>query len=90
VIHFAAKKAVGESCENPFEYYDNNVLGTLSLLEVMDVFGVKKIIFSSSATVYDPSGNPPFVETDRLETTNPYGTTKLIIEYMLKDMAYYK
>jgi UDP-glucose 4-epimerase len=90
VIHFAAKKAVGESCEMPFDYYDNNILWSLSLFELMDKHDVKKIVFSSSATVYAPDGTPPFVETDRLDTTNPYGTTKLVIEYLLKDMAAYK
>lgn len=87
VIHFAAKKAVGESCEMPFVYYDNNILWSLSLFETMANHGVKKIVFSSSATVYDPQGTPPFVETDRLNTTNPYGTTKLVIEYLLKDLS---
>ena len=88
VIHFAAKKAVGESCYDPFLYYDNNIIGTLRLLEVMEKYQVKNLIFSSSATVYDPEKNvPPFTENDRLNTTNPYGTTKLVIEYLLKDMS---
>jgi len=90
VIHFAAKKAVGESCEMPFEYYDNNIIWSLNLFAIMEKYAVKKIVFSSSATVYDPEWTPPFVETDRLNTTNPYGTTKLVMEYLLKDMATYK
>lgn len=90
VIHFAAKKAVGESCQMPFAYYDNNIIWSLALFAVMEKHAVKKIVFSSSATVYDPSGTPPFVETDRLGTTNPYGTTKLVMEYLLQDMAMYK
>ncbi len=90
VIHFAAKKAVGESCEIPFDYYDNNIFWSICLFESMVKYNVKKIVFSSSATVYDPEGTPPFVETDRLNTTNPYGTTKLVMEYLLKDMAMYK
>jgi UDP-glucose 4-epimerase len=56
----------------------------------MEKYAVKKIVFSSSATVYDPEGTPPFIETDRLNTTNPYGTTKLVMEYLLKDMSMYK
>lgn len=90
VIHFAAKKSVGESCQMPFDYYDNNILWSIWLFELMTKYAVKKIVFSSSATVYDPEGTPPFVETDRLNTTNPYGTTKLVMEYLLKDMAMYK
>lgn len=91
VIHFAAKKAVGESCHDPFLYYENNINGTLTLLEVMEKHQVKKLIFSSSATVYDAEKNiPPFTETDRLNTVNPYGTTKLAMEFLLKDMAFHK
>ena len=91
VIHFAAKKAVGESCHDPFLYYDNNITGTTTLLQVMDKYQVKKLIFSSSATVYDAEKNlAPFTETDRLNTTNPYGTTKLTMEFLLKDMAQHK
>jgi UDP-glucose 4-epimerase len=91
VIHFAAKKAVGESCHDPFLYYDNNINGTINLLKVMEKFAVKNLIFSSSATVYDAENLlPPFSENDRLKTTNPYGTTKLIIEYLLKDMVQHK
>lgn len=91
VIHFAAKKAVGESCYDPFLYYDNNIIGSINLLKVMNKHQVKKLIFSSSATVYDTEKNiPPFTETDRLSTTNPYGTTKLVIEKLLYDMALHK
>ncbi|MBF0981160.1 UDP-glucose 4-epimerase GalE [Candidatus Gracilibacteria bacterium] len=91
VIHFAAKKAVGESCHDPFLYYENNIMGTINLLEVMNNVGLKNILFSSSATVYDVEKNiPPFTETDRINTTNPYGTTKLVMEYILKDMVMHK
>ncbi len=91
VIHFAAKKAVWESCQDPFLYYENNVIWTQNLLKVMNKFDKKNIVFSSSATVYDaPKLLPPFSENDRLGTHNPYGTTKLIMEYMLKDLATYK
>lgn len=87
VIHFAGLKAVGESVEKPLEYYDNNVGGTINLLKIMKQYGCKKIVFSSSATVY---GNPdivPIEENALLRTTNPYGTTKLHIETMLKDIC---
>ena len=86
VIHFAGYKAVGESVSKPLMYYRNNIDATLSLLEVMNEYGVKKIAFSSSATVY---GNPeelPIKENAKLWTTNPYGTTKLYIEGILKDL----
>lgn len=84
VIHFAGHKAVGESVDKPLKYYDNNVHGTLCLLRAMKKNGLKKIVFSSSATVY---GNPdflPFTEKHPLRTTNPYGQTKLVIEEMLR------
>ncbi|MEI7562605.1 MAG: NAD-dependent epimerase/dehydratase family protein [bacterium] len=90
VIHFAAYKAVGESCEKPFVYYKNNIEGSLALFELMDRYNVKHIIFSSSATVYDQTCIPPFLETDRLGTTNPYATTKLVIEHLLHDLALHK
>jgi UDP-glucose 4-epimerase len=88
VIHFAGLKAVGESVSKPLEYYDNNIGGTVTLLEVMKQFGVKKIVFSSSCTVYG-SNTPPFSEDMpiSLETTNPYGTSKLFIERILQDLA---
>ncbi|MBQ8472365.1 MAG: UDP-glucose 4-epimerase GalE [Bacilli bacterium] len=86
VIHFAGLKAVGESVEIPIRYYKNNLVSTLNLLECMQEFNVKKLVFSSSATVY---GNPktlPIKEDFPLSTTNPYGTTKLMIEEILKDL----
>lgn len=87
VIHFAGLKAVGESVLKPLEYYDNNVVGTLRLLEVMKEFDCKKIVFSSSATVYgNPKTNP--IKEDFLvgNTTNPYGTSKYMIEKILEDL----
>ncbi len=86
VIHFAGLKAVGESCEKPVEYYKNNVGGTLVLLEVMKEHGCKKIVFSSSATVYGAPKEVPIKEDFPLHTTNPYGTTKLFIEQILEDV----
>lgn len=90
VIHFAGLKAVGQSVEQPLEYYDNNVVGTLRLLEVMKEFGCKKIVFSSSATVYnevDASNYTPLTESNPTGgTTNPYGTSKYMIEQILKDL----
>lgn len=85
VIHFAGLKAVGESNQLPLEYYDNNITGTIKLLQVMQEFDCTNIIFSSSATVY---GNPktlPITEEFPLSVTNPYGRTKLMIEDILKD-----
>lgn len=87
VIHFAGYKAVGESVKKPLEYYTNNVAGTLVLLETMRKFDVKKLVFSSSATVYgDPETVPITEECKTGGTTNPYGTTKLFIEQILKDL----
>ena len=86
VIHFAGYKAVGESVSKPLMYYRNNIDSALSLLEVMCEYGVKKIVFSSSATVYGDPEELPIRETARLSTTNPYGTTKLYIEGILKDL----
>ena len=86
VIHFAGFKAVGESVAKPLMYYRNNLDSTLTLLEVMLEFNVKKIVFSSSATVYGDPEELPIKETARLSTTNPYGTTKLYIEGILKDL----
>ncbi len=86
VIHFAALKAVGESVRIPMQYYWNNITGTLTLLQVMEKFNVKKLVFSSSATVY---GNPqklPITEDAPLSATNPYGRTKLMIEDILRDL----
>lgn len=87
VIHFAGLKAVGESVEKPLEYYHNNIVGTLVLLDVMKKHNCKKIVFSSSATVYGDSGVPRLVETmGRRTPTNPYGATKAMIEKMLEDL----
>ena len=86
VIHFAGFKAVGESVSKPLMYYRNNIDSTLTLLEVMNEYDVKKIVFSSSATVYGDPEKLPIRETSRLSTTNPYGTTKLYIEGILKDL----
>ena len=86
VIHFAAFKAVGESCKMPLKYYENNISGTVSLLQIMDKHNVKKIIFSSSATVYGDPERLPLDETCRLSTTNPYGSTKLMMENIMQDL----
>lgn len=86
IIHFAGYKAVGESVAKPIMYYRNNLDSTLSLLEVANCFGVKKIVFSSSATVYGKPDSLPIKESFPLSTTNPYGTTKLIIEGILRDL----
>ena len=85
VIHFAGYKAVGESVEKPLKYYKNNLVNTLSLIEVMDEFDVKRFVFSSSATVYGMDNEAPFTEDLPLSTTNPYGTTKLFAEQILID-----
>ena len=88
VIHFAGLKAVGESVHKPLEYFDNNVNGTLVLLDVMRHHGCKKIIFSSSATVYGMNNIAPFTEDMEIGgVTNPYGRTKLFIEDILKDVC---
>lgn len=86
VIHFAGYKAVGESVAKPLMYYRNNLDSTLSLLELMVEYKVKKIVFSSSATVYGDPEELPIRETARLSVTNPYGATKLYIEGILKDL----
>jgi UDP-glucose 4-epimerase len=86
VIHFAGLKAVGESVEKPLDYYHNNVSGTISLCEVMIKNNVKKIVFSSSATVYGEPRMVPITEDFPLSATNPYGRTKLIIEEILRDI----
>ena len=86
VIHFAAFKAVGESCKLPLKYYENNISGTVGLLKIMGKRGVKKIIFSSSATVYGDPERLPLDETCRLSTTNPYGSTKLMMEMIMQDL----
>ena len=86
VIHFAAFKAVGESVRMPLKYYENNISGTVSLLQIMDKYNVKKIIFSSSATVYGDPERLPLDEDCRLSTTNPYGSTKLMMEMIMQDL----
>lgn len=89
VIHFAGYKAVGESVQKPVAYYRNNLDTTLSLLEVMNEYGCKRIIFSSSATVYGTSDKVPFTEeAEELGCTNPYGWTKYMIEQILKDASF--
>ncbi len=87
VINFAGYKAVGESVAKPLEYYENNIYGMLALLDVMREFNVKNLVFSSSATVYGNPHTVPITEDFPLSTTNPYGSTKLFIEYILKDLA---
>ncbi len=86
VIHFAGKKAVGESVDIPLAYFHNNITGTLILLEVMAEFSVKNLVFSSSATVYGDPATLPIREDFPLGVTNPYGRTKLMIEEILKDL----
>ena len=86
VIHFAGLKAVGESVSKPLEYYRNNLDSTLTLLEIMEKYNCKKLVFSSSATVYGTPKSLPIKEEFPLSTTNPYGTTKLIIEGILQDL----
>lgn len=86
VIHFAGLKAVGESVRIPLKYYHNNITGTLILCEVMAAHNVKKIVFSSSATVYGSPKTVPIKEDFELHTTNPYGSTKLMIEDILRDL----
>jgi UDP-glucose 4-epimerase len=87
VIHFAGLKAVGESVERPLLYYANNVGGTVELLEAMARHSVRRMVFSSSATVYGEPLELPIPETHRLAPTNPYGKTKLVIEHLLADFA---
>lgn len=88
VIHFAGKKAVGESVEIPLNYYQNNVTGTLNLCEVMNEYDVKNMVFSSSCTVYGQSPEVPLSEEDPLSSANsPYGQTKLMIEQILRDLC---
>jgi len=87
VIHFAGLKAVGESVEKPLYYYENNVTGTVNLCKVMDKYGVKRLVFSSSATVYGNPSESPIKETSELSATNPYGQTKLTIEHIFRDLC---
>ena len=86
VIHFAGLKAVGESVEIPLHYYKNNVTGTINLCEIMQKYNVKKLVFSSSATVYGDPHKVPITEDFPLHATNPYGQTKLVIEEILRDL----
>lgn len=85
-IHFAGYKAVGESVQKPVMYYENNIMSTLALVEVMSEFNVKKIVFSSSATVYGVHNQSPLIETMPTSATNPYGYTKVMLEQILKDV----
>lgn len=87
VIHFAGLKAVGESCRIPLRYYQNNLISTITLLEVMQEFGVKNLVFSSSATVYGDPHTVPITEDFPLSATNPYGMTKLMLEDILRDVC---
>ncbi|MGM8888374.1 UDP-glucose 4-epimerase GalE, partial [Psychrobacter sp. 1U2] len=87
VIHFAGLKAVGESVAKPLKYYDNNVNGTITLLNVMAEYNVSNFIFSSSATVYGDPKTLPIDENSPRSCTNPYGQSKLTVEYILEDLA---
>ena len=87
VIHFAGLKAVGESVEQPLAYYDNNVTGSINLFQVMAEFGVKRLVFSSSATVYGDPHTVPIAEDFPLSATNPYGRSKLMVEDILRDLG---
>lgn len=86
-IHFAGLKAVGESVEQPLAYFENNVFGTINLLQALGSAGVKNFLFSSSATVYGDPESVPISESARLSTTNPYGRSKLMVEQILEDLA---
>lgn len=89
VIHFAGYKAVGESVKKPLMYYDNNLNSTIKLLEIMNEFNCKNIVFSSSATVYGVQESPKYIETmSRKEASSPYGTTKSMIEKIMEDLYY--
>ena len=87
VIHFAGLKAVGESVAKPLWYYDNNVSGTITLLQIMQEYAVKNFIFSSSATVYGDPESLPITEESKRSCTNPYGQSKLTVEYILEDLS---
>jgi UDP-glucose 4-epimerase len=87
VIHFAALKAVGESCERPLDYFDNNISGTIHLLQAMQAHGVRRLVFSSSATVYGDPDAVPVREDAPLRVTNPYGRTKLVMEQLIGDLC---
>jgi len=85
ILHFAGLKATGKSIESPVLYYDVNVNGSLNLLKAMSASGFNKIVFSSSATIYDTTRKPPYREHDAYNPLTPYGNTKLIVELLLKD-----
>lgn len=85
VIHFAALKAVGESCAQPLAYFDNNISGTIMLMQAMQAAGVERLVFSSSATVYGQPDHVPVKEDAPLRVTNPYGRTKLVMEDLIRD-----
>ncbi|AVK82735.1 UDP-glucose 4-epimerase GalE [Lysinibacillus sp. B2A1] len=87
VIHFAGFKSVGESVQNPLVYYQNNLISTLNLIDVMQTFKVKKLVFSSSATVYGNLHTPPMKEDFSLQAPNPYGRTKLMLEEIFRDLV---
>lgn len=87
VVHFAALKAVGESCERPLDYFENNIAGTIYLLQAMRAAGVPRLVFSSSATVYGEPESVPVREDARLHVTNPYGRTKLVMEELIGDVC---
>lgn len=88
VVHFAGLKAVAESVSRPLDYFDNNVAGSLALLRALNLHGIRRLVFSSSATVYGEPQSVPVTETAPLSVTNPYGRSKLIIEQMLGDLAH--
>ena len=87
VIHFAALKAVGESCDRPLDYFDNNICGTINLLQAMEAAGVQRLVFSSSATVYGDPRRVPVDESAALDVTSPYGRTKLVMEQLIDDLC---
>lgn len=87
VIHFAAHKSVGESVREPLKYYHDNLLGLFNLCELMKVYEIKGLVYSSSATVYGEHNKPPFLEESPLNATNPYGETKVMIERILNDLS---
>lgn len=87
VVHFAALKSVAESCERPLDYFDNNISGTITLLQCMQEAGVHRMVFSSSATVYGAPEHVPVREDARLDAVSPYGRTKLVVEQLLGDLG---
>lgn len=87
VVHFAALKAVGESCERPLDYFENNISGTINLLQAMRGHGLRRLVFSSSATVYGDPESVPVPESAPLQVTNPYGRTKLVMEQLIEDLC---